>query len=431
MGTFYFSLKMLKKEVRESIIYMMILTLTIAIAFLFFNIIDHSYLMKQFDQDIINAQNIHFSSVLSLIVIAFCAFMIIFANNFYISKKTKEIAIMTMSGSRFIDITLYLFYQNIVMSLVAFLLGSFLGSLLAIGVNNCIYQYLSYSIPFFYLPIQAYWHTLYCLLAIIIAQLIYASGFVYRKDISYMLTQEKKNSKEDIRLIRFPSFIYIGLYCFGLVMLLSAKFSIGGVLTACGISLLGLSGIIKYYLEKFLLSLKRRKYMKNHLKIISLSHLYYSLRRSVLLMMLYDFFGCLMICVLTICQNNPREWIVSIIGFIVILFLLLASLIYRYLMEVNMRKSAFHHLYKMGYSYTQLVKIIQQEILYYYLFFIGLPLIFMIVIFLKAFQYMTISMIIGTLGGQILLIIVATWLTYIFYKKSALYFLIKEKKEYE
>lgn len=125
MGTFYFSLKMLKKEVRESIIYMMILTLTIAIAFLFFNIIDHSYLMKQFDQDIINAQNIHFSSVLSLIVIAFCAFMIIFANNFYISKKTKEIAIMTMSGSRFIDITLYLFYQNIVMSLVAFLLGSF------------------------------------------------------------------------------------------------------------------------------------------------------------------------------------------------------------------------------------------------------------------------------------------------------------------
>ena len=112
MGTLKFSLKMLKKEYKKSLIYILTLCLTIAVTFLFFNIIDNTYLMEKTTMSQQMVMDIPFSTTLSFIIIIFCAFMIIFANNFYISRKTKEIAIMTMSGSGFIDTTMYLFYQK-------------------------------------------------------------------------------------------------------------------------------------------------------------------------------------------------------------------------------------------------------------------------------------------------------------------------------
>ncbi len=53
--------------------------------------------------------------------------MIFFANNFFLSRKTTELAIMAMSGSGYINSTMYVLYQTFTLLLLATPLGILIG----------------------------------------------------------------------------------------------------------------------------------------------------------------------------------------------------------------------------------------------------------------------------------------------------------------
>ena len=268
MGTLKFAVNMLKKEYKKSFVYTLTLCLTIAVTFLFFNIIDNKYLVTNVELVSSQQLTIPFSSTLSFVIIVFCGFMIIFASNFYISRKTKEIAIMEMSGSSFIGATMYLFYQNLIMSLIAFPLGIVLGSGISMFVNQLIYQYLSYQVPFFYIPYTAILDTVICIVVIIVAQLIYASGFVYRKDIQYMLSQEGRNNAVDQRMFKLPPVIYIVIYLLGIILLITTPYESTSAIVPCCIGAVGISGIVKYCLGNFFRRRKWKRYLADKRIII-------------------------------------------------------------------------------------------------------------------------------------------------------------------
>lgn len=434
MGTWKFSMHMMKKEYKKSLVYTLTLCLTIAVTFLFFNIIDNQHLLSQDDAVAWSTQgvDIPFSSLLAFLVIIFCAFMIIFANNFYLSRKTKEIAIMTMSGSNFMSITLYLFYQNLVMTMIAFPIGILIGSFAAMGVNQCIYSYLSYSGPFFYIPLNAISDTIVCVVAIIGAQLIYASGFVYRKDIQYMLSQETSNVSADKRIFKLPKLFYVCIYILGIVMLLGIEYTSTSAIVPCCIGVLGIGGMINYCFPSLFRFIKEKRILANKKRLISLSNLYYSLHRAVVLVGLYGVASTVMIAIMISQQDSPRELITAIIGFIVIVLLLLASILYKYSMETSTRKMFYYNLYKLGYSFQQLIHIIKQEVFSFYSLLIGLPLVYILIALIQAFIHegITIEFFVTVILTQLISAIIAGVLTYTSYKKSVLQ-VIEEGVHYE
>ena len=99
MGTFKFSMKMLIRDYKKSLFYGLTLVFAVAVSFVFFNIINNNQLA---DQSIAVGggtwQNVQmpFSSILSFLIICFCCFMIFFANNFFMTRKTTELAVMGM-----------------------------------------------------------------------------------------------------------------------------------------------------------------------------------------------------------------------------------------------------------------------------------------------------------------------------------------------
>lgn len=432
MGTLKFAIKMLKKEYKKSLVYTLTLCLTIAVTFLFFNIIDNQYLVTEADISSLQQVNIPFSSILSFIIIVFCGFMIIFASHFYISRKTKEIAIMEMSGTSFIGVTLYLFYQNLIMSFIAFPLGILIGSVTAMFVNQCIYQYLSYQVSFFYIPYSAIFDTMICIFAIIGAQLIYASGFVYRKDIQYMLSQEERNHTMDQRLLKFPSFLYIVIYILGLVLLMTTPYQSTSAIVPCCIGALGISGMVKYCLGEFLKRRKWHKYLSDKIQLISISNLQYSLNRAILLIGIYAISTNVMIAIMVSQSGNPREMITAIIGFVVVILLLLASIMYKYMMEASTRRMFYYNLYKLGYSYHQLLQIICKEVLSFYVILIGLPFVYTIIALMQSYVNagVTLDFITVIILMQIIPAIIAGMLTYLSYKNSVLQ-VLKEGIRYE
>ena len=432
MGTLKFAVNMLKKEYKKSFVYTLTLCLTIAVTFLFFNIIDNKYLVTKVELASSQQLTIPFSSTLSFVIIVFCGFMIIFASNFYISRKTKEIAIMEMSGSSFIGATMYLFYQNLIMSLIAFPLGIVLGSGISMFVNQLIYQYLSYQVPFFYIPYTAILDTVICIVVIIVAQLIYASGFVYRKDIQYMLSQEGRNNAVDQRMFKLPPVIYSVIYLLGIILLITTPYESTSAIVPCCIGAVGISGIVKYCLGNFFRRRKWKRYLADKIQLISISNLQYSLNRAIFLIGIYAISTNVMIAIMISQQENPREMMTAIIGFIVVILLLLASIMYKYIMEASTRRMFYYNLYKLGYSYHQLLQIIRKEVFSFYVILIGLPFVYTMIALIQSYIHEGIALdfIIVAVLTQMIPAVLAGIFTYVSYKNSVLQ-VLKEGVRYE
>lgn len=422
MGNFMFSMKMLKKEYKKSVVYTLTLGLTISITLLFFNIINNPHLMDS-PQQIVTwyLTEMPFSTMLSFLIIVFCAFMIMFANNFYVSRKTKEIAIMTMSGSSFLKITSYLFYQNIVLTMIAFIIGIVFGSGFSMCVNQLIYSYIGYNGTFFYIPMSAIFDTIICVVSILFAQLVYISGFVYRKDISFLLSQENTTVLKDERIIKLHPVLYVLCYGFGIVSLALSYTPISSVIS-CFIGAMGISGMIKYQFPGLFSFFKKKKFMANKLWLISLSNLYYSLSRACMLINIYAVSCSVMISIVIMQQSEPREFVTAIIGLLTIMILLLASIVYKFLMEATTRKMFYYNLYKMGYSYQQLKDIIKQEVIMFYMILISLPLVIILLALIQALLHgdVTVSFIILMLLIIFIPLIIACLLTYFTYKNHVL-----------
>lgn len=434
MGTFRFSMNMLKKEYKKSILYTLTLCLSIAIIFVFFNIIDNVYLLsaQEISAMSMGGIDIRFSSVLSFIIIIFCAFMIIFANNFYLSRKNKEMAILTMSGASILDITMYLFYQNLVMTIVASPIGMGLGSLLSLGVNQMIYSYMNVADVLWYIPTHTFFHTFACVMSIIFAQLIYASGYVYRKDIQYLLTQQERHILKDTRVIRIPSIFYVFLYVLGLVILWTSSYTSTVAVVPCVIGSLAIGGMIKYCFPSIFKTIKNKWLLSDKIRLISLSNLYYSLSRTYTLISLFGISSSFMIAIMITQKTNFREFITTFIGFIVIVFLLLASLLYKYSMESSTQKTAYYNLYKVGYTYKQISKIIKNEVIAFYGFLLVFPMIYIMSTLGLSYYHQDVTLFFCGIVVCILLVsvLITGVLTYLSYKKSVMN-VLKEGMRYE
>lgn len=104
MGTFKFACKMLKREKRQAISYGVTVLFTVFVSFIFFNIINNDTLMDQTaaaSGGSFSQVSVPLSSIIAFVVIIFCGLMMVYANSFFCTHKTKEFAILAMSGSSF------------------------------------------------------------------------------------------------------------------------------------------------------------------------------------------------------------------------------------------------------------------------------------------------------------------------------------------
>lgn len=435
MGTFLFAMKMLKKEYKKTLMYAFTLMLAIAASFIFFAILSNDLLTVP--QAVSgggswSSVQIPVSSGLAFLIIIFCSAMIIFANHFYLTKKTKEFAITTLSGLNFIDMTLYLTYQNIVIMLIVMPFGLLLGYLFSVIAQAIMYYYLNIHSSIFIINSIAFFNTFATVCSMIFALIIYSSGYVYRHDISDMLSTQTVNEHEDKRIFKFPKTFYLMIYFFGIILMLFSTYSINVFVFPCFLGVLGVGGIMKYVLPDIFSYLKRKKYMADQIMLISLSNLVYSLKKSIFLISLYCISSTTMIALLVAVQNDIREFVSVCIGLIITVILLSVGIFYKYSSEAIQRKIFFFNLYKLGYTSNKIKKIIKWEVFLYYLLMIMIPIIYIVIILIRCYLHgdMTIGFGVVLLLVEILPTCFVGLMTYYHYN-SVVLTTIKEGMHYE
>lgn len=425
MGTFTFSMMMLKKEYKKSIFYCVTMLFATAMSFIFFHIINNEFLRSYGVvsggatwQDV----QVPFSTVLSFLIIIFCCFMIFFANNFYISRKTKEIALLALSGSSALRSTMYLVYQTTTLMLIAAPLGIGLGMLLAPYVNQFMYQYLHVTSSIYYIPSSAIIQTLVLLAMLEIMLCVFAGGYIYRNDIKYLLAGEQEMLFQDKRKLKLPLTTYIVIYLFGFVMMIMAEHGPSAYVAPSFIGIMGAVGIIKYVLPAIITKCKANYLLTKRYALVYISNLNYSIRRAVILVVLLTASVTGMIAVLASQQSAPREYVTALMGYVVIVILLITSILYKFCMETQNRKTLYYNMWKIGYTKEELKKMIRSEVQWFYFVLLCIPLPYVIAIS-GAFVYhkeMTLLFSIVLALVYIIPIIICACITYFVYKKAVL-----------
>lgn len=380
MGVFKFSLSMLKKDYKKSFIYGLTLTFAVTIIFLFLNIISNPQLFDKADKALkgggsFATMEVPFSTGLSLLIIFFCCGMMFFANNFYLSRKTDEIAILRLSGTGAISCTMYLVYQALMIMLVALPLGLLIGHFGGQVYNQLVFDSMGivYSTN---IPSIVYIYTIAVVLCIIVAISVLCNGYIYKNDIQSLLSSETEMNMTEKSNVKVKSILFGLMFIFSLYSMFLAEHSPTSYIVPIFIGVSAIYGLIRYSIPTFIRYIKSKYLLTKRYSLIYVSNLSYSLTRSQTLFFLMIISVTCMICTVASNQNNGREFISSIMSYIVIIVLLITSIVYKYSMEAQTRMTLFTNLWKIGYTKKELKKIIYKEVLCYYALLILLPMLF-------------------------------------------------------
>ena len=120
MGVFKYIFLTIKNDLKENYFYMITMTMSIAIIFVSFNII--------YNEEIVPQRSYEYTilSILGVVVLSVLILFMIFANSYYLEDKYKEYGVITLSGKSTFEIFIIISVRNLIMSLVAILLGCIL-----------------------------------------------------------------------------------------------------------------------------------------------------------------------------------------------------------------------------------------------------------------------------------------------------------------
>ena len=176
--------------------------------------------------------------------------MMVYANSFFCTHKTKRICDSCDEWRQFFDSTLYLFYQEIIISLIALPIGYLIGMAGAVGVNSIMYHSMHIHNSIFMIPMRAYTDTLMTIAILFFVTILGDSGFVYRHDIQTLLHE----SHEKVVDKKLPSYLPPFIYIFAIILLVTTPYSPTGFVFPCFVG--GIGGLMYYrnqsqkYLEK-------------------------------------------------------------------------------------------------------------------------------------------------------------------------------------
>jgi len=420
MGIIKFALKMLVKDKRKSIAFTMTMFFTVVTAFIFFNIINNPYLSDNtastggasFDE-----VSVPLATLISFGIILFSCFMLANANSLYLSHKTDDIAVMEAGGATFTSTAFYLVVQTTIMSVIASIPGIIVGTFAARYANSVMYHYLNINANVGVISSLAYRDTIATILSILGVVAILDAGYIHRHDLAYMLTQEVHNDVTTKGLYHLPDYLYIIIALGGLIMILTTPYGQTGFIFPCFFGSLGVTGCLFQVIPNLIGKLKPKIWINKKNMLISVSNLAYSLRRSSMLIILYCISTLMMIALMITCRDRPKEFITSIMAYIILLIMMSVSIMYKYSAEARGREKTFFNLYKLGYTRKQIKKVIALEVLGFYGLLVLLPMIYMIVLLylFVSHQAVTITFAIVVFLAEVLPPIIMGIITYYSY----------------
>ena len=373
MGTVKFALKLLKLEYKKSLFYTLSLMISSAIIFLFYNYMDNIHIGNSM------GDGTTFTSILALVIMMIAAATACFANSFFLSKKTGEIAICTMSGAGVGGVTLYLVIQNFTIILIAMPIGLLIGYLCNPLLNAILYQSLGVHANIWYVSLEALVLAIVSLLAQIAALTISNAGFAYRHDILTLLNlNNRMNALPPITAIRMPIIVYWIVTFIPIYVFFKIPSDPINYIYITMLGLFGVSGLFKRGIPRLIKKIQRQFNIVKSKQLIAFGNFSLSLSKTSLLIQIIILSILVMICLIIDNLKKPQNLTITILSYGIIIFLMSVSILYKVILENSNNVILYQSLYKLGYIKNDLKKIMKLEIILLYSTMLFFPTLYIL-----------------------------------------------------
>ena len=421
---FLSALRSIKDDFSRSLFYWLTFVLTSMFIFLFFNI---SY-SDNVGVTFINNKN-DIATYITVFVIGICMVVIFFANDFFVKKKAKNLAIQLVCGGTYFQIAKFILYQTGILLILAIPVGISI-ALSLIPIINLILSYYYHSASMITIDTSAIISTILILGIVIFYSTILNLGYAYRNSIHSLINEEKislstngipfsLNLKLSKRLKKIISCLLYFLplvffYIYGHDQKTMLFFSIVGMF---GFYMF-LNNIFIPHLNKLLQETKT----DNPILLIYLGFMRTDiivLKSNIILLIIS---AILFVSLFVVSLNNPMEMILSYISFTVINLLLLLSIMFKYSTEIASRKHIYQTIERIGYTKEEQSQILKKEVFLFYLLISLFSLIYIINIILALIfnHILTIDALILLLTSFTIPFIICSMINYFYYKRTIL-----------
>lgn len=415
MGIFRYAIRMLKKDLIQCSFYILSMCCSIAVLFNMFNILYNENFTAKGDSTYI------IYSFIAVILLVVALIFIVFANLYFIYSKTKEFAIVVLSGRSVHELGFIILLQNIILGIIGSALGIIVGVLLLPLSNSIVYNFVGLQ--------PELWHfskmgvlTLVLIMGMqFILMVLVDMGYVYRREISELVRETNEGYDVDKRTVKVNPNVYLIGYLLPIIVPIVVPMNIS---SRAGISLLliipsiaAIKGLFSFFIPQFILKLKEKIGAYDKVKLIALSNLHYSIRKaSLLIITLVISISILTLLTLT-SYDRPEIQIVCLATYIVIVVFIAITIVYKMLIEVINRKNVFKQVLLLGYTRKEISKIIRNEVIYFFGIVILIPNLQFGVLFLLSVldNIMHLRDAAILLGGLTVTFLIAAIITYIAY----------------
>ncbi|MEO2508014.1 FtsX-like permease family protein [Clostridium paraputrificum] len=418
MGVFKYIFLTIKNDLKENYFYMITMTMSIAIIFVSFNII--------YNEEIVPQRSYEYTilSILGVVVLSVLILFMIFANSYYLEDKYKEYGVITLSGKSTFEIFIIISVRNLIMSLVAILFGCILGYVINPIIMRKVLQMINIENPTTYVCTQSLAITIIMTIVECLVVFLINSGQIYKKKIKELIIKKKSSFIPNVKRSKMKTYIYIIFYFIPLISLLlpvSRKDIAFVMLAAIVTSIFGIQGVVRYVIPNALADYKNKTFITDKIKLIIISNLYASIKRSTSLVLMYIITAVVTIVVIGQYQEYSVINTFALASFIFVVVILNFTIMYKFFIEAYRRKENFEQLRLMGYSYKEISKIILLEVTAYYLIVNILVLIQIILIFLASnlAGFISVMFVLKVLGQYIAITVFFGGISLVGYKKIA------------
>ncbi|MGL5151678.1 MAG: FtsX-like permease family protein [Clostridium sp.] len=428
MGVYTFAKQMLKAEIRQCIFFVVSIIISNAVLFNLFNLMYNGEFVTFKHGD----ANYMGYAAITLMVMVIVMVLVFFTNSYFIIKKSKEIAIATLSGRTPGEIASIIGYQNIVIISVGLGLGIVFGIIMMPIFLKIMYSTLGITGSIFTISLEGLMYTSIIVVMEFIWIVMINMGFAFRKEIKDLISMQQSQYTPFKVKYKVPGAIYwIGSLLPGIILLATffmkvpnnEKYSIiENVILSCSfIACLAIMFHVPVILENF----KKKRGYKNRITLMVTSNLQYSFRKIAYIVgiqIVYSINFIVMACKLS---DSPLIKMFAIISLVVTTILIALILIYKVAIEAENRKRNFKQLILIGYTNEEVRKIIVGEMVWLYSIIIGIIVYYMIVICAAAIisEVMVISFAINSICMFIAVMLIAYIISVHIYKKSVFKYL--------
>ncbi|AAK78148.1 putative ABC transport system permease protein [Clostridium acetobutylicum] len=440
MGAYIFAFKMLKKNTKKNLIYLISIIFTMAIVFNLLNVINNT---NFFAAEVTGGKNDIAADIIFLLVLLMCIFTF-YANSYFIMGKSKEMAIAELSGIWPGKLSRMLLFQNAIIEIIGCALGILIGMLLMPIFLSIMYTIMGKTGGLWVISNYSIGGTI----AILFLQLVYVTigdySYTSTREVIDLLESEKRSRPKEKRYLSIAEIIeIIGMkkktshykikilnedidlclisYFIPVIFLFICPRYIPMSIAQIFIILLSvysIEGILRHSIPEKILKLKKEKYSDDKIKLIALSNVYVSLKnlKFLLITLVISIEGILLAITMF---NSLRVKTICLFSYVTVIVLIDISIFYKIIMEADTKNHIFNQLALIGYTTEQIREIVKQEFRIYYGIIITLPLFHVIIFFILLLK-------IGMVSFDTLLIMLFIYLGIFFITGIGCYYLYRK-----